>query len=176
MMMTTMLFSSYDDDGDADDDEDDNDDDDDDNVKEEKVGVVLYAPGPTQVTTGTQVCSWYYTLHGRALDEVIMLMSRCAYCTINCAVLYSTHSSYYRHSSVLLLAIHCTALHWFVLYEVIILMSPCAYCTMNCALCSPTQNTTATQVCSCYILHWFVILLLLMLHCCCYSNTSISIS
>ena len=62
MMMTTMLFSSYDDDGDADDDEDDNDDDDDDNVKEEKVGVVLYAPGPTQVTTGTQVCSCY-TLH-----------------------------------------------------------------------------------------------------------------
>ena len=65
MMMMTSLSN------------DDNDDDDDDNAKEEKVGVVLYAP-PTQVTTGTQVCSCiavhHTLLHWFALDALIMLM------------------------------------------------------------------------------------------------------
>ena len=47
MFMIMMMMTSL---------SNDDNDDDDDNVKKEKVGVVLYAP-PTQVTTGTQVCS-----------------------------------------------------------------------------------------------------------------------
>jgi len=55
MMMTTLSLSN--------DDDEDDDDEDNENVKEEKVGVVLYAPGPTQVTTATQVCCCSNTLH-----------------------------------------------------------------------------------------------------------------